>query len=543
VIRQAGDSGLLLELEPAIDAGVNSRAIAIAAAVRAAAMHGVRDVVSTFRSVAVYFDPLVADTADVRALLGRAADAQGRIQNGRHVEIPVTYGGDFGPDLGDVAAFGGLTAEQVIERHSTVDYRVYMLGFLPGFAYMGTVAPEVAAPRRAAPRARVPRGSVGIAGPQTAVYPRDSPGGWQIIGRTALEMFDPSRTPAALLAPGDSVRFVPAPASSVMAAVKRAESAPVAPQLDTTSARRLTVLRPGLFTTVQDGGRWGHQGSGVPVSGAMDLVSHRLANALVGNAADAATIEATLLGPELRIEQETTVAVTGADLSAAIDGTPVPLNTAIRSRGGAVLRFGDRRQGARAYVAFDGGIAIPAVLGSRATHAVSAMGGVDGRPLKAGDRLPLGPSTLDPSVSEGDSATGHPGGGARVRVLPGPQNDQFPEAAFDALQRARFFVSTRSDRMGYRLEGERILGSVGRDMISDATFAGAIQVPASGEPILLMADRQTTGGYPQIAVVITADLPRAAQLAPGDWIEFTICSHAEALAALRTQQSGGHALG
>jgi antagonist of KipI len=313
---------------------------------------------------------------------------------------------------------------------------------------------------------------------------------------------------------------------------------------DTTSDHRtFTILRSGLFTTVQDGGRWGHQGSGVPVSGAMDLASHRLANALVGNDAGAATLEATLLGPELRIEQDTMVALTGADLSVTIDGAPVPLNTPTRSRGGAVLRFGDRRQGARAYLACDGGIAIPEVLGSRATHTVSAMGGVDGRALKRGDRLALGPPGLDPPAGVRGSARRDMTGGARVRVLPGPQNDYFTAAAFDALQRVRFSVSTQSDRMGYRLQGDRIPGAGDRDMISDATFTGAIQVPASGEPILLMADRQTTGGYPQIATIITADLPLAAQLAPGDWIEFAICSYAEALAALRGQEGGRHALG
>jgi allophanate hydrolase subunit 2 len=171
------------------------------------------------------------------------------------------------------------------------------------------------------------------------------------------------------------------------------------------------------------------------------------------------------------------------------------------------------------------------------------MGGVDGRALKTGDRLALGSPTLDPPAGVRDSTTRDTAGGARVRVLPGPQDEYFTASAFDVLERARFFVSTQSDRMGYRLQGDRIPGAGDREMISDATFAGAIQVPASGEPILLMADRQTTGGYPQIATVITADLPLAAQLAPGDWIEFAICSHAEALAALRGQEGGRHALG
>ena len=539
-VKDAGDSALLLELDAVIDAQVNAHAIAIAAVVRAEAIRGVRDVVSTFRSVAVYFDPLIADAAAVRAALERAAASPGDVREGRHLEVPVAYGGEFGPDLEAVAAFAGLTPAEVIERHAAADYRVFMLGFLPGFAYMGTVAREIAAPRKATPRLRVPGGSVGIAGPQTAIYPRDSPGGWQIIGRTALQLFDPARRPATLFAPGDTVRFVRQSSGKVPLTPDTSKEAGYAAS---DLRRTLTVLRPGLFTTIQDRGRWGHQGIGVPVSGAMDLASHRAANALVGNPADAATLEATLLGPDLRVEQDTMLAVTGADLSASIDGTAVPLDTPIRGRAGAVLRFGDRRRGTRAYVACDGGIDVPAVLDSRATHVVSAMGGVDGRPVKAGDRLQLGPSAPRVPLKTTAPLMRPAAGGVRVRVLPGPQDDYFTDAAFEVLQRSRFSVSTQSDRMGYRLQGGRIPRAAGREMISDATFAGAIQVPASGEPILLMADRQTTGGYPQIATVITADLPGAAQLAPGDWIEFEICSRADARAALIAQEGRLRAIG
>src|SRR5688500_18458009 len=159
-VKDAGDSALLLELDPVIDAQVNAHGIAIAAVVRAEAIRGVRDVVSTFRSVAVYFDPLIADAAAVRAALERAAAYPGDVREGRHLEVPVAYGGEFGPDLEAVAAFAGLTPAEVIERHAAADYRVFMLGFLPGFAYMGTVAREIAAPRKATPRLRVPGGSV-----------------------------------------------------------------------------------------------------------------------------------------------------------------------------------------------------------------------------------------------------------------------------------------------------------------------------------------------------------------------------------------------
>jgi antagonist of KipI len=302
------------------------------------------------------------------------------------------------------------------------------------------------------------------------------------------------------------------------------------------SQRAISVIRPGLFTTVQDRGRWGQQASAVPVSGAMDLVSHHVANLLVGNGDDAATLEVTLAGPALRMEQETRVAITGADLQASIDGGATPIGVATRCRPGSVLRFGERRSGTRAYVAFDGGIDVPMTFGSRATHVGAALGGLDGRALAAGDRLPLGPAS-DGRASWSLDTPAIPNGGARLRILLGPQDDFFAEPAFTLLERTRFLVTPQSNRMGYRLSGASIPRTSDREMISDATFVGAIQIPASGEPILLMSDRQTTGGYPQIATVITADLPLAGQLAPGDWVEFARCTRAEAIAALRDQEA------
>ena len=211
----AGDSALVLDvgvtqaspLAGLIDADVNARAIAIARAVRRRAIGGVRDVVATFRSVTVFFDPLLTDVAAVAAALNADAEATPPESSGRTIEVPVVYGGNAGPDLAQVAAFAGCSPETVIERHAARAYRVFMLGFLPGFAYMAPVDGTIAVPRRATPRLRVPAGSVGIAGLQTGVYPRDAPGGWQIIGRTAVMLFDPGNTPPALLAPGDQVRF------------------------------------------------------------------------------------------------------------------------------------------------------------------------------------------------------------------------------------------------------------------------------------------------------------------------------------------------
>ena len=561
-IIEAGDSALTLEIETrpsstsraSIDADLNARAIAVARCVRQRAMAGVRDVVATFRSVTVFFDPLSTDVAGVVAALDEAAEAAPPGYSGRTIDLPVIYGGKDGPDLAHVAALAGCSPATVIERHVARAYRVFMLGFLPGFAYMAPVDDTIAAPRHATPRLRVPAGSVGIAGVQTGVYPRGSPGGWQIIGRTAVSLFDPGAVPPALLAPGDRVRFVPTAAVDEVSSPGRITNRPAVDVRPMGHARHVTVVRPGLLTTIQDAGRWGYQDLGVPVSGPMDHVAPRLANTLVGNPRDAATLEATWLGPELRMEQETRVAVAGGDLHATLDSADVPLHTPVRCRAGSVLRFGDRRSGARAYVAFDGGIAVPRVLGSRATHVLSGLGGFVGRALKAGDRVPLGDpesdvATLraDPSVAHADTRATLPAagpdqqarsaGGARLRVLPGPQAERFGPSALEVLQGTRYTVSPQSDRMGYRLTGGApVPGATGGDMISEAAFVGSVQVPPAGGPILLMADRQTTGGYPQVAVVITADLPLAGQLGPGDWIEFEVCTRGDAIAALIEQE-------
>ena len=211
-IQPCGDSLLLVELEPAIDPVINERAILLAARLRARGARGVRDVAPGYCTVGVHFDPLHTDLAALeQAIAGECQDLEGveAIVERGAIEIPVRYGGTHGPDLDAVAAHAGCSAADVIARHCARTYRVYMLGFVPGFAYMGRVDPSIAAPRHRVPRERVPAGAVGIAGMQTGVYPVESPGGWQLIGHTETVMFDPDREPPSLLAAGDFVRFVP----------------------------------------------------------------------------------------------------------------------------------------------------------------------------------------------------------------------------------------------------------------------------------------------------------------------------------------------
>lgn len=298
------------------------------------------------------------------------------------------------------------------------------------------------------------------------------------------------------------------------------------------------VITPGLLTTIQDEGRWGHQSSGVSVAGPMDPRAHRIVNALVGNSRSAASLEVTLAGPELKFEDERTVAVGGAEFDVMLNNRVMPRNAACVAPEGATLRFGARRRGARAYLGIEGGIAVPSIFGSRATHLISVMGGIEGRALEAGDRLPLGEcrraggltGTGAPVAIEGEDRP------TRLRILLGPNRESFTAHAIEALQSGPYIVEQASDRMGFRLQGPPLAHSGGADIISDATALGTIQVPASGQPILLMADRPTTGGYPRIATVISADIGAAGQLAPGDALVFVVCGRSEALAALIAQE-------
>jgi len=207
----AGDAAWLIELDDRLDPGVSARAIAIGRAIGASTLPGLRDVVSGYRTVTVYVDPLRAEPTDLGARLARlATEAAAEPAEGADIiDVPTHYGGEHGPDLGEVAAFAGCSEQEVVERHCQRTYRVYLVGFVPGFPYMGTVDPRIAMPRRESPRLRVPAGSVGIAGEQTGIYPVETPGGWRLIGRTPLVLFDATREPPCLFEPSARVRFTP----------------------------------------------------------------------------------------------------------------------------------------------------------------------------------------------------------------------------------------------------------------------------------------------------------------------------------------------
>jgi len=304
--------------------------------------------------------------------------------------------------------------------------------------------------------------------------------------------------------------------------------------------RTIDILDGGMFTTVQDLGRVGYQRYGVAVSGAMDGFALRAANRLVGNADTAAGLEVTFVGPELRFVQPGLVAVTGANLGPQVDGRPIQMWRTVAIRAGSVLSFSGQRDGMRAYLAMDGGIDVPVVLGSRSTSTRTGHGGYEGRALRAGDTLPLGEQALAGAAMRRALRTsdipsyGHD---QSVRVVFGPQDGAFADAGRSTFLGSPYTMTPQSDRIGCRFDGPRIAHMTSADIVSDGTTLGAVQVSGDGCPIVLMADRGTTGGYTKIATVISVDIWRLAQAAPGDRVRFERVDLEEACRLLRAEEA------
>lgn len=286
------------------------------------------------------------------------------------------------------------------------------------------------------------------------------------------------------------------------------------------------VLEPGLLTTVQDLGRFGFQQFGVPVAGAMDSYALRIANYLVGNDGHAAGLEVTLTGPALQVTKTAVIAITGGDLTPLMNDKSIPMWETVAVQSGDILTFAGWRSGCRAYLAVAGGVDVPVIMGSRATYLRGSLGGLEGRRLKAGDCLAVGgtarkiaagtkvPAELIPKYAE------H----SQVSVILGPQHDHFPPESIEVFLNAMYSVTDEADRMGYRLAGAKIIHKSQADIISDGIAPGSVQIPGHGMPIIMLADRQTIGGYTKIATIISSDLCKVAQAKPGDTISFASVS-------------------
>ena len=544
-----GDAGVVVEFGgDEISDAANGAVLALRRAVEASRPEGIVEVVPSYRSLLVVYDPLRSSLAQVRdalTRLGARAGPQGP-PPGRRIEIPVAYGGVHGPDLAAVAREVGLDESEVIAQHAGREYRVYMLGFAPGHPYMGTLPPTLRVSRLASPRLRVPGRSVAIAGLQAGIYSIAGPGGWRLIGRTPLRIYDPARPDPFRLDAGDRVRFLPISASEYARRDPGEEGPPPPPSLPRPA---LLVESGGLLTTVQDLGRTGYRRFGLPQGGAMDPLALRVTNLLLGNAAGAAALEFTMPGPRVRAIRPVVLALGGADHSPIVNGRRVGMWSSYRLQAGDVLAFGPPRAGTWGYLALPGGVDVPEVMAGRATYLPAKLGGYGGRPLGDGDRigclrLPMVsalrlPERLWPAV----------GGACEVRVVLGPQQEYFTEDAVSTLLASEFRVGRDMDRTGYRLDGPRLQHRAQTELLSDGILPGALQVPSGGQPIVIMPDGPATGGYPKIGAVVRPDLRRIAQARRGEAIRFRAidweAAHAAAgeeaayLAALRFEPAPG----
>ncbi|MFV0433191.1 MAG: 5-oxoprolinase/urea amidolyase family protein [Leucobacter sp.] len=489
--------------------------------------------------------------------------------------IPVSYDGI---DLAEVAALTGMSIDQVVERHVAAEYTVAFTGFAPGFAYLAGGDPALAVPRRATPRPRIAAGSVGLAGSFSGVYPRESPGGWQLIGRTEHRMWDLDRPQPAALLPGARVRFAavretvevadpepwagasrkPSPATEPQrartgrgpeveadvpadtASQTAAQQAATRPSATSSGGAApegtpaFAVIDAGLQTLVQDDGRPGLAAMGVSASGAADRGALARANRLVGNPESAAALELGFGGFEVRGLGVAVLAVAGAPregrITGPFGGRAVVADRAFRLDAGERLRLETPERGLRSVLAVRGGVAAQPVLGSRSTDTLAGLGPA---PLAVGDVVRAG--------APGRAAVGLPepvrdrlpasGEEVRLRVVLGPRDDWFSAASVQRLWEVSWEVTPRSDRVGVRLAGDpltRLPEHRERELPSEGLATGAIQVPADGQPVLFLADRPLTGGYPVIGVVCAADLDLAAQLPPAARVRFAPASLGDA---------------
>ncbi len=546
-----GDRALLVTFSDSVSEEANDLVLRLSSGVENLQIPGVWEAQPTYSALCIHFSPGVVGPAYLKSLVKHllrqykdevpGSLGPSRVPH-RLVELPVVYGGDHGPDLLWAARHLGLDPDEIVRRHTAHSYRVYMMGFTPGFPYMGGMDESLALPRLPDPRKVVPAGSVGIAGAQTGIYSLAAPGGWRLIGKTPIELFDASKGEPSLLQAGDEVSFVPIAEDGASEARARityvrqsaANDRDVAGgwqdtiqiERHTLGVPALSVENPGFFTLIVDSGRHGYRKLGVPVSGAADLHSYRLANLAVGNKDDQAALEMALLGGRFRALRDVTVAIAGASTAVTLDDNQVECRQPIFVPQGSVLGIGPMSGGSRAYLAVAGGLDVPMVLGSASTYLRGGFGGYHGRQLKLGDTLKIGPSPDYAHIRRDWASTkqvlireeGTPEDDAEVllRVVPGPEAT---EEGIRILCTSTYLVRAESDRMGLRLDGPKPFDGPG-DILSSAVVPGTIQVPSDGRPILLLIDAQTTGGYRRLGTVLSCDLSLAGQLRPGAKVRF-----------------------
>ncbi|TFD09679.1 5-oxoprolinase/urea amidolyase family protein [Cryobacterium sp. TMT1-2-2] len=509
-IRAVGERAVLVQL------GTLTEVLGLYEALREHPLPGQVDVVAAAETVLVTADSATAArsfAARLRAIKPRTIQAG----NDGLVTIDVIYDGD---DLAEVGELTGLGQGGVIAAHTGQLWTAAFGGFAPGFAYL-VGDDRLRVSRRATPRKAVPAGAVALADGYSAVYPRVSPGGWQLIGRTDAALWNLDRDQPALVQPGNRVQF-----RAVREFLRVAPTASTASTASMAEAQRpgdLVVVQPGLQTTVQDLGRPGLAHLGVAGAGALDRGALRRANRLVGNPGSAAVLENALGGLVLEARTEQVLAVAGASILITISKTGaeprvVPTDAPFALHTGERLSLGAPLWGVRSYVAVRGGLDESLVLGSRSTDSMSGIGPA---PLVAGRALRVLPAPPTSVVGAAEPAVDPPAAVTVLRYVPGPRADWFSASTLADFDRIDWAVTAQSNRIGLRLDGPALVRAHGGELPSEGTVSGAIQLPASGVPVLFLADHPVTGGYPVLGVVLHADLDRAAQLGTGARIRFT----------------------
>ena len=512
-VKRSGDRAFVVDL------GSLGAAMGLRAQLETNPPPGVSDVVAAASTVMV-----VAESPRYVASLIRHVSSLDPATNagtsGRLIDVPVVYDGD---DLASLAGLVGQSVEALVNWHTSATWVAAFTGFAPGFVYLVSDS-ELSIPRRASPRTAVPRGSVGLADTYSAVYPRSSPGGWQLIGRTDLVLFDETTADPALIHPGDQVRFRREPAPASVAPSGRDARASVPPALD--HGADVICVHAGVSATIQDLGRAGHADLGVGPAGAMDRGALTRANRIVGNAPGCAALEVLGAGFAVRAVTDQVIAVTGAASRLVVRSpasgpgtTRVPVaNAPFALLRGEELTIDRADTGTWSYVAFRGGIDAPAVLGSRSrdTHA-----GLGPEALASGEAIAILPASVSSVVADGRDSHPAPSGPVVLRVVSGPRDDWFAPESVERFFTQPWTVSNQFSRMACRLTGPRLERVVADELQSEGLVRGSVQVPPEGQPLVFAADHPVTGGYPVIGVVVDADLDAAAQLRPGDSVRFS----------------------
>jgi KipI family sensor histidine kinase inhibitor len=518
-VRAVGTRAVLAELSGTRDV------LALQALLLENPLPGQQDVLAAAETVLLTADSPAAARRIAALLLQLDLTAPPQ-RDGDLVVIDTVYDGE---DLAEVGELTGLGMDGVIAAHTGQIWTVAFAGFAPGFGYMVGENKVLEVPRRSSPRTAVPAGSVALAGNYSAVYPRRSPGGWQLIGRTGAKMWDLDREQPALASPGHRVQFR-AVRDAVTLADEAVAVAAAEPQ-DVPSG--LQIVSPGLYSLIQDLGRYGHSALGVSAAGALDRASLRRANRLVGNAPSAAAVETVAGGLTVTAVGDQVLAVAGAPSELTIDSASddsasdedsgivrrsVPVATPFALLDGETLTIGAPESGFRSYLGVRGGVDVAPVLGSRSTDTMSGIGPA---PLAAGQVLAAGGETESGVVGAPELQPEFPGTGVTVLdVVPGPRADWFDQEALASFAGQEWEVKPQSNRVGMRLNGTPLQRSRTGELPSEGTVAGALQVPPEGLPVLFLADHPITGGYPVIAVVVDHQLDIAAQIPIGGKIRF-----------------------